>query len=115
MPTQRENERSINPLVLGTGFALLAGLGVLARLSRDKPADASLRASVATALCRTCGRGGDFVWLAMLVAGVYALIRSNGHPEARIVLGGSLAFQSGLHLLYGGETFLYSIQWWDFL
>jgi hypothetical protein len=61
------------------------------------------------------GAAATIVWLAMLVAGVYALIRSTGHQKARIVLGGSLAFQYGLHLLYGGETFLYSIHWWGLL
>jgi hypothetical protein len=55
------------------------------------------------------------VWLAMLVLGTHTLIRSRSDSKARLVLGGTLIFQYGLHLLYGGETFLYSIHWWGLL
>jgi len=54
-------------------------------------------------------------WFGMLALGLYALVRLKRHRTTRLVLGGSLAFQYGLHLLYGGETFLYSIQWWGLL
>lgn len=55
------------------------------------------------------------VWFAILALGLYALVGLKNHRNARLVLGGSLAFQYGLHLLYGGETFLYSIHWWGLL
>ena len=55
------------------------------------------------------------VWLAMLVTGIYAIISSKSNSKARFVIGGTLIFQYGLHLIYGGESFLYSIHWWGLL
>lgn len=55
------------------------------------------------------------VWLAMLVLGAYSLLRLPNYRAMRFVLAGSLLSQFLLHVLYGGETFLYSIHWWGLL
>lgn len=55
------------------------------------------------------------LWTALLVVGAYACARAKDNVRARFVLGGSVAFQYALHLVYGGETFLYSIHWWGLL
>lgn len=55
------------------------------------------------------------VWFALLLTGAYALLRLPQRRIVRFVLAGILLSQFMLHLVYGGETFLYSIHWWGLL
>lgn len=60
------------------------------------------------------GVTATLAWLALLGIGAGVLVRSK-QRALQLVLGGSLLSQYGLHLLYGGETFLYSMHWWGLL
>jgi len=61
------------------------------------------------------GVGATLLWIGLLALGAYGLLRTRANSRARFVLGASLVFQYALHLVYGGETFLYSIHWWGLL
>jgi hypothetical protein len=61
------------------------------------------------------GALGTVVWFALLLLGAYALVRLPQRRVVRFVLAGGLLSQFMLHLVYGGETFLYSIHWWGLL
>jgi hypothetical protein len=54
-------------------------------------------------------------WFALLLLGGHALLRLVHRRKVRVLLAGSLVSQFLLHLVYGGETFLYSIHWWGLL
>jgi hypothetical protein len=49
------------------------------------------------------------IWTVLLSLGVWGLVSMNGHRSFRIVLGLTIVGQLVLHLLYGEETFLYSL------
>ncbi|MBD1909873.1 MULTISPECIES: hypothetical protein [unclassified Leptolyngbya] len=49
------------------------------------------------------------LWMALLGLGFWGFFRSREHTKFRLVLGLSLAGQVLLHLIYGEETFLYSL------
>jgi hypothetical protein len=49
------------------------------------------------------------LWAALLAIGVWVLLTSRRQVPVRIVLGATLAGQVVLHLIYGEETFLYSL------
>lgn len=49
------------------------------------------------------------IWFILLVAGFIALFSVKQHRPLRIVLGLTILGQLGLHLVYGEETFLYSL------
>jgi hypothetical protein len=51
------------------------------------------------------------LWVILLVRGIWSLVRMTEHRQLRPVLAGVLVGQLGLHLLYGDETFLYSLHW----
>jgi hypothetical protein len=48
-------------------------------------------------------------WLTILVAGLWGLVTLRGLDRFRWALGLTLLGQVGLHLVYGDETFLYSL------
>lgn len=50
-----------------------------------------------------------FLWLGLLALGVWSFFKVKGHNKFRFVLGLTLLGQIGLHLVYGSETFLYSL------
>jgi hypothetical protein len=50
-------------------------------------------------------------WIALFLTGAYFLWRSMDVPRLKTVLGVSLLYQLWLHLIYGRETFLYSMHW----
>jgi hypothetical protein len=50
-------------------------------------------------------------WSCLLVFAVWALARLPQHPRFRMTLALSIAGQIVLHLVYGGETFLYALDW----
>ena len=49
------------------------------------------------------------LWSVLLLNGVWRLLTLDHHLRFRLVLGGLLAFEFLLHLLYGEETFVYSL------
>jgi len=49
------------------------------------------------------------IWAALLSLGVWSLVTLRQHLQWRLVLTGTLLGQLVLHLLYGSETFLYSL------
>jgi hypothetical protein len=51
------------------------------------------------------------LWAALLGAGVWGFARCPIHQQLRWVVGLTLAGQLALHLVYGEETFLYSLHW----
>lgn len=61
------------------------------------------------------GSGGPWslvaiaAWTGLLLLGIWALWSMQTHHRLRLVLGLTLLGQLGLHLLYGYETFLYSL------
>lgn len=55
------------------------------------------------------GRVAVIVWSLLLALGIWALFTLKTHAGLRIVLGLTILSQFGLHLLYGGETFLYAL------
>ena len=55
------------------------------------------------------------IWAGLLGFGVWASFRFPEQEKFKVVLGLTLLGQLGLHLLYGDETFLYSLHWLPFL
>jgi hypothetical protein len=55
------------------------------------------------------GVAATAIWAVLLVAAVAALATSRRNQRLRIVLGATLAGQFALHMIYGEETFLYSM------
>jgi hypothetical protein len=49
------------------------------------------------------------LWLLLLILGLYSLIRINTHRPLKLFLAAVIGGQLTLHLLYGNETFLYSL------
>lgn len=49
------------------------------------------------------------LWSVLLLNGAWRLLTLDHHLRFRLVLGGLLAFEMLLHLLYGEETFVYSL------
>lgn len=58
---------------------------------------------------------GIALWLSVLGLGVWSFLSSAAHPKFRLIVGASLAGQILLHLVYGDETFLYSLHFLPFL
>ena len=50
-------------------------------------------------------------WLGLLALGAFAMLTLREHRRTRLALAAVLAGQLGLHLVYGNETFLYSLHW----
>jgi hypothetical protein len=55
------------------------------------------------------GKIAVVLWTALLGLGIWGLFSIKQHPKLRIVLGLTILGQLVLHLLYGEETFLYSL------
>jgi len=55
------------------------------------------------------------LWIALLAVGTISFLRLKRARGLRLVLIGTLAGQLALHLVYGDETFLYSLHWLPFL
>ena len=51
------------------------------------------------------------LWVGFLGAGLWGLVSVKKHPRLRIAVSLMLIGQLGLHILYGGETFLYALHW----
>lgn len=49
------------------------------------------------------------LWLGLLGLGIWSFFKVKNYSKFRFVLGLTLLGQIGLHLVYGGETFLYSL------
>jgi hypothetical protein len=60
---------------------------------------------------RSIGRLAAGVWIALLVLGTGAFAWRRPLGRMDVVLAGTLAGQLVLHLIYGTETFLYSLHW----
>jgi hypothetical protein len=58
---------------------------------------------------------GTVAWLGLLVLGTRTIVRTRGLRPFRFVLGGTIVGQLGLHLVFGGETFLYAAHFWTLL
>ena len=54
---------------------------------------------------------GVFAWLGLLAIGAVAMVRMREHGRTRLSLAVILGGQLALHLVYGNETFLYSLHW----
>ena len=50
-----------------------------------------------------------FIWTVLLIIGIWALLSLKNHFKLRVVLGLTLLSQLSLHIVYGEETFLYSL------
>ena len=57
------------------------------------------------------GLVGIIIWLSLLLYGVISIVKDNRNDKFRLVLGLTIAGQLLLHLVYGDETFLYSLHW----
>jgi hypothetical protein len=57
------------------------------------------------------GLAGTMIWLSLLFYGVISLVKDNSNDKFRLVLGLTIVGQLLLHLVYGDETFLYSLHW----
>lgn len=55
------------------------------------------------------GRVAVVLWSALLLNGLWRLLTADRQLRFRLVLGGLLLFEFVLHLLYGEETFVYSL------
>lgn len=55
------------------------------------------------------GMGAVILWTIILGLGIWALFFSKKNAKFRIVLGLTLLGQLGLHIVYGDQTFLYSL------
>ncbi len=55
------------------------------------------------------GKGAVILWAALLGLGIWGFLAMRQHPKLRLVLGLTILGQLVLHLLYGEETFLYSL------
>jgi hypothetical protein len=55
------------------------------------------------------------VWIALLALGAWALFTLRDHARLRLALGLTLLGQISLHLIYGEETFLYSMHYMPLL
>ena len=56
-----------------------------------------------------CGRVAVVLWSLLLLNGLWRFLVSDRQVRFRLVLGGLLLFEFVLHLLYGEETFVYSL------
>src|SRR3989338_3256281 len=54
---------------------------------------------------------GVWIWAALLALGAWGLWTAQRLRNLRLVLAVSVLGQMGLHLLYGEETFLFSLHW----
>lgn len=54
-------------------------------------------------------------WIALLLLGLWATWSLTDQAPLRFVVAGSLIGTLAVHLVYGGETFLYSPHWWPLL
>jgi hypothetical protein len=87
--------------------------GDVASLGRQPPRTAVLMS------VQSSTPGSGSVWgsasIVLLVpffgAGLWGLVSLKQYPRFRLALGLMLAGQLGLHVLYGAETFLYSLHW----
>jgi hypothetical protein len=87
--------------------------GDVASLGRQPPRTAVLMS------VQSSTPGSGSVWgsasIVLLVlffgAGLWGLVSLTQYPRFRLALGLMLAGQLGLHVLYGAETFLYSLHW----
>jgi hypothetical protein len=61
------------------------------------------------------GTLAGLLWLALLLLGLWNLVGLKEQPQLRLVIGLTLIGQMFLHLLYGWETFLYSLHFLPFL
>lgn len=57
----------------------------------------------------------NLIWLSLFSLGAYTLISSNEEIKLKIYLFSIVLCQAFLHLIYGDETFLYSLHWTPFL
>lgn len=55
------------------------------------------------------------LWSALLLNGFWRMLTMDHHLRFRLVLGGMLAFEIVLHMLYGEETFVYSLNFMPLL
>jgi hypothetical protein len=73
--------------------------------------DDGRRMSVQASSLGSGGRAGALAtvaWTLLLGLGLWGFVRACDRRSLRLVIGGTLLAQLGLHLLYGAETFLYS-------
>lgn len=61
------------------------------------------------------GGVATLAWFALLLPGLWAMWRLTDQAPLRFVVAGSLVGSLAIHLIYGGETFLYSPHWWPLL
>jgi len=61
------------------------------------------------------GLAAGLCWIALLGTGLWAALRSRVHRRLRIALILSVVYQYALHLIYGNETFLYSMHFMPLL
>lgn len=87
--------------------------GYVVSLGRQPPRTSILMAVQASMAGSGSPWGAVAVVLLILFfgAGLWALVSLQQYPKFRLALGLMLAGQLGLHLLYGAETFLYSLHW----
>lgn len=50
-------------------------------------------------------------WTAMLALGLWAMWKDPANRRVKIVVASTVLFQFALHMVYGDETFLYSLHW----
>jgi hypothetical protein len=55
------------------------------------------------------------IWITLLMFGAWTAFRLPEQRKFKIVLGFTIVGQLSVHLLYGEETFLYSLHWLPFL
>jgi hypothetical protein len=61
------------------------------------------------------GLAASLCWTLLLGIGTWAVATSRTHRQLRIALILSVVYQFALHLIYGGETFLYSMHFMPLL
>jgi len=107
------------PRAILTTFAVNAVVMPDVRVIEDKTVvDTGRRLSVQTSPVGSSGPWGvaaASVWFGLLVLGAWALFTLRDQARVRLALGLTLFGQISLHLIYGEETFLYSMHYMPLL
>ena len=107
--------------LVDVGRVFFAHAAVAPRLEVCRNAEAGMSPQLLSFQGAAIGSGGALgaiatvVWFVLLGVALYALVRRSDRHSTRLVVGGTLVMQFGIQLLYGGETFLYSMHWWGLL
>jgi hypothetical protein len=110
--TRAEPLRSIGPFVTSFAVHVMVMPGIRLIDNTEQPEWPKMRTTTGIgAWASVWGMLAAALWIILLGAGAWTFVGATEHRQLRLVLGGILLGQFALHLVYGDETFLYSLHW----